>query len=256
MYKRNTFSLFVIFLMATLPAHAAFTCPPMPTAVTSVNRDIKSDISASVGLLGKIKTGEIAAKTDVVAKNLFEKYPNVDKLLALQTMSATYCEMLKSTTAISEIVKLDRWEKFQDKVLDLKSNPQMPTKQPRSTSRTSATDSSTPKISDKPEGTKSSLVGSWVGSPSCLVVFYKDDGKDVEGSCDVGGYRHKVSGRYDDLTNIGVTITRTDPNGCVTSVRGFIRIVSRDSVEMGQNGWNGCGVTTESVATSLSRGNN
>ena len=122
----------------------------------------------------------------------------------------------------------------------------------------SGVDQSIPKISDESKREKSSapsssLIGSWVGSPSCLVVFYLDDGKNVEGSCDVGGYRHKIFGTHDDLTNIGITISRTDPNGCVTNVRGFIRIVSRDSIEMGQNGWNGCGVTTESVTTSLSR---
>ena len=130
MYQRNMFTLSVLFLMAALPAHATFTCPPMPTAVTSVNRDIKSEISASVGSLGKIKAGEIAAKTEIEAKNLFGKYPNVDKLLALQMMASTYCEMLRGTTAIKEIDKINRWEKFSEKYLDLKSNPQVSTRPP------------------------------------------------------------------------------------------------------------------------------
>ena len=89
MYVAITFTLSVLFLTAAPLVHAAFTCPPMPIAVTSVNRDIKSDISASVGSLGKVKVGEIGIKTEIEAKNLFAKYPNVDKLFALQTMSAT-----------------------------------------------------------------------------------------------------------------------------------------------------------------------
>lgn len=123
MYLAITLALSVLFLTTAPLAYAAFNCPPMPTAVTSVNKDIKSDISASVGSLGRVKVGEIGIKTEIEAKNLFAKYPNVDKLLALQTMSATYCDMLKNTTAISELEKIDRWERFQDKVLDLRSNP-------------------------------------------------------------------------------------------------------------------------------------
>jgi len=123
MHPGITFALPVLLLMEAAPAFAVFTCPPMPAAVTTVSTDIKSDISASIGTLGKAKAGEIAIKTETEAKNLFAKYPNVDKLLALQTMSATYCDMLKSTTALREIEKIDRWEKFQDKVLDLRARP-------------------------------------------------------------------------------------------------------------------------------------
>lgn len=123
MHPGIRFALPVLFATITAPALAAFTCPPMPAAVTGVSTDIKSDISASIGTLGKIKVGEIAVRTETAAKNLFAKYPNVDKLLALQTMSATYCDMLKSTTAIREVEKIDRWERFQDKVLDLKARP-------------------------------------------------------------------------------------------------------------------------------------
>ncbi len=126
MHPRITFALPVLLLSGTPPAFAAFTCPPMPAAVTTVSTDVKSDISASVGTLGKAKAGEIAIKTETEAKNLFAKYPNVDKLLALQTMSATYCDMLKSTTALREIEKIDRWERFQDKVLDLRARPAPP----------------------------------------------------------------------------------------------------------------------------------
>ena len=109
----------IAFLLMYSNAYANISCPPMPDAVTSVNKDFKSEISASVGSLGKIKAGDISVKTEIQANNLFAKYPNVDKLLALQTMSATYCEML-SRSSIPEAEKLNRWEKFQDKVLDLK----------------------------------------------------------------------------------------------------------------------------------------
>ncbi len=98
-----------------------------------------------------------------------------------------------------------------------------------------------------------SLVGSWVGSPGCTLVIYKDDGKNVEGSCDMASYRHKIAGTYDDLTKISITITRTDPSGCATNTIGYIKIINRDSAEFGQKGWDGCGVTTGPVTQILSR---
>jgi hypothetical protein len=92
----------------------------MPAAVTTVSKDVRSDINATVGSLGKLKAGDLAIRTDVVSKNLFDKYPNLDRLLALQTMSATYCTLLNQS-AIPDIDKLDRWEKFQERVLDLQA---------------------------------------------------------------------------------------------------------------------------------------
>ncbi|MEX8518386.1 MAG: WD40 repeat domain-containing protein [Leptothrix sp. (in: b-proteobacteria)] len=119
---RNLLKLSLVVILCALPKAilAAVVCPPMPTAVTNVNKDVKSDISATVGSLGKLKAGEVAIKTEIFSKNLFDKYPNVDKLLTLQTMAATYCQMLNQSS-IGDSEKLDRWEKFQEKVLDLQS---------------------------------------------------------------------------------------------------------------------------------------
>jgi hypothetical protein len=121
----------VFFLLICAPySFAAIICPPMPTAVTQVNRDVRSDITASVASLGRVKAGEVSTKTEVTAKNLFEKYPNVDKLLALQTMAATYCAMLRDTKTLNDKEKLNRWERFQEKVLNLQSAP-TPEKRPQ-----------------------------------------------------------------------------------------------------------------------------
>ena len=247
MLQGSALTLSAFFLMAALPAHAVVPCPPMPTAVTGVNRDVKTDIKASVGSLGTIKAGEVAAKAEVEAKNLFDKYPNVDRLLTLQTMSATYCAMLNGTAGLTDVEKLDRWERFQERVLGLQAAaPVAPAKQPAPKATTE------PKVA-KPAQRKFSIAGSWAGAPACQVLFSTDDGENVEGSCDGGGYRHKVSGTYVDAANIRIIITRTDPTGCVTNARGFIKIINRDSVEMGQEGWHGCNVTSGSVTTLLSR---
>ena len=116
MFKRSVF-LAITFVCGSTPAFSAINCPEMPSSVTSVNRDVKTDINASIGSLGKIKAGEVGIKTEVVAKNLFEKYPNVDRLLTIQTMSSTYCSMLNSAK-ISDEDRLNRWEAFQGQTLN------------------------------------------------------------------------------------------------------------------------------------------
>jgi hypothetical protein len=101
---------------ATLP------CPPMPAAVTESSRDVKADVNLSIGSLGKLKAGQVGVKAESLATNLLSKHPNFDKSLALQMMASTYCGMLNSMS-MSDEEKLNRWETFQDKVLQLAERP-------------------------------------------------------------------------------------------------------------------------------------
>jgi len=89
---------------------AAVDCPPMPDAVTSVSRDVKVGVNGEVGKVAKVTAAGVGIQVDVRAKNLQEKFPNVDRLLLIQMMSATYCEMLNQGKTISETEKLRRWE--------------------------------------------------------------------------------------------------------------------------------------------------
>lgn len=84
--------------VASAASAAKIVCPPMPDAVTQVNRDVRSSIEVAVGSVAKVKAGDVSIQTDVSAKNLFEKFPNADKIVVMQMMSATYCSILASST--------------------------------------------------------------------------------------------------------------------------------------------------------------
>ncbi len=129
MPKRYLAGAGVILGILASSSMAAIKCPEMPGAVTDINRDVKSDIAATIGSLGKVRAGDVSIKTEVVTKNLFDKYPNVDKLLALQIMSSTYCTMLNSAS-ITDLEKLQRWEAFQNKVLNFNPSAPETTKSP------------------------------------------------------------------------------------------------------------------------------
>ena len=100
----------------------AFDCPEMP-ASAGINQNVKSEIEASIGKIAGLRAGELSIKTEVTAKNLYEKYPKIEQLTIAQAMYATYCSMLRYSK-ISDIEKLDRWERFQSNVL--KFTPPLP----------------------------------------------------------------------------------------------------------------------------------
>lgn len=113
-------------VLGSVAVAGTFNCPPMPGAVTDRNRDVKSEIKAQAGSLGKLKAAEVSAQTEVTAKWLLEKFPNADKTLALQTMAATYCEMLRSSASLTDIERLDRWSAFQAAALNIQVSPARP----------------------------------------------------------------------------------------------------------------------------------
>jgi hypothetical protein len=115
-------------------------------------------------------------------------------------------------------------------------------------------------IPSSPTSISTSLVDNWKRSDGiegdCLIVFNKDDGKNIEGSCDNDGFSHKIVGTYNGLNanTINITISRTNKSsGCMTTVDGNIKIISRDRIRISQSGWDGCGASTPSVETLLSR---
>jgi hypothetical protein len=94
----------------------------MPNKITQVTHDVLVDVNAGVGSLGKVQAGQLGIKTGVVAKNLFDKYPNTDRILIAQMMAATYCPMIRDDKALKDAEKRHLWSEFQDRVFNF-ANP-------------------------------------------------------------------------------------------------------------------------------------
>jgi len=101
----------------------------MPAAISDITHDANLDIRTNIGSLGKIKAGELAAKGNIVARNVYEKYPGISRDFVTQTMAATYCSMLSSESFTSK-QRADRWNTFQTKVLGLSAEPPPPSNSP------------------------------------------------------------------------------------------------------------------------------
>ena len=115
-FCRTIWGALALSLGAVAFSMAQDSCPPMPDKITQDNHDVLVDVNANVGSLGKVKAGQIGIKTEVVARNLFDKYPNVDRLVIAQMMAATYCPMIRDDKALKDADKRHLWNEFQDRV--------------------------------------------------------------------------------------------------------------------------------------------
>ncbi|MVV49016.1 sel1 repeat family protein [Pseudomonas sp. PB120] len=116
---------FISLLFVSTVAVAELNCPPMPADMTGVTHDVKSNIEAAAGKLGPISAGQVKVQTEVQAKAIYEKYPNLDKLTILQMLSATYCSGLNGPEYTQQ-ERTDRWMQFMDKYLELRPIPPPP----------------------------------------------------------------------------------------------------------------------------------
>src|ERR1700690_785665 len=86
-------------LSAILGARASaaheLTCPPMPDKITQVNHDFLAEVQIEVSPLSKLKLGQVGAKTEGVAKNLFGKFPNLNRIMVAEMVSGAYCSMIR-----------------------------------------------------------------------------------------------------------------------------------------------------------------
>jgi len=146
-FCRTVWSLALPFIAVAFSA-AQMKCPDMPDKITQVNHDVMSDVNASVGSLGKLRAGQLEVKTDVVAKNLFEKYPNTDRILIAQMMTAMFCPLVRDNATLKDAEKLHLVTEFSDHVYkfvnsDYKPGPSVPSK-PKVTSNANSQTPSTP----------------------------------------------------------------------------------------------------------------
>jgi hypothetical protein len=137
--------LLILGALAVNASAAEIKCPPMPDDLTRVTRDVTLDVKANAGRLGKISAPEVGVKTDVTAQAIFQKYPNLDKLIILQTLSSTYCSAL-NTSGISGTERLDRWERFMERYLELKSSVRQKPKAPAAASPSTRPASTKPAV--------------------------------------------------------------------------------------------------------------
>jgi hypothetical protein len=97
--------LALLILIPITAAQAAMDCPAPPQ---NAAKELVNDTEASASGLGKLVGGSLKNKTEVTVKNLFEKYPNADKITFAQILISQFCQQIAASTTLSDAEKLDR----------------------------------------------------------------------------------------------------------------------------------------------------
>lgn len=96
-------------------------CPPMPDAVTALGQDVAQEVRQTAIGLAKATVTDTSQKTTTATRAVFAKFPNADRMLALQTMAATYCSMIQD---FPPDTRAKKWLEFYDRyVLERPKGP-------------------------------------------------------------------------------------------------------------------------------------
>jgi hypothetical protein len=100
-------ALFILVIGLATPAKAAdFPCPE-PTQQTASN--IKADVAGQAQTFLKLGAAELKGTVEKTVVNLFEKYPNADRVVMMSNVLSTTCNLIKNSTQLSDSEKFDKW---------------------------------------------------------------------------------------------------------------------------------------------------
>ena len=98
-------ALLAVLLLCCKSALAAMDCPAPPS---NVAKDLVVDTGVGAQGLKSLVSGTLKNHTETTVKNLWEKYPNADKLTVATLMMSVYCQQIDKSTTLTDQEKLDR----------------------------------------------------------------------------------------------------------------------------------------------------
>ena len=94
-----------------------------PAAPQNVAKDLVVDTQGSASGLGRLVGGELKNRVEVTAKNLFEKYPNADRITVATLMMSVFCQQIDKSSQLSDKEKLDQLNVINDRLITLMTAP-------------------------------------------------------------------------------------------------------------------------------------
>jgi hypothetical protein len=95
-----------ILFWSNVSVGADFPCPQPTLQVAS---GIAGDMQGQAQGLLRLATAELKGQIQTTVVNLWEKYPNADKIAIVQNFQSTSCNILKTSTSLSDEKKLELW---------------------------------------------------------------------------------------------------------------------------------------------------
>ena len=82
---------------------------PCPAPNEQLAHNVSGDVQGQAQGLLKLGTAELKGGLQKTVVNLWEKYPNADRIAIVQNLQSTSCNLVKTSTTLSDEQKLDRW---------------------------------------------------------------------------------------------------------------------------------------------------
>src|SRR5437899_1155984 len=95
-----------ILLWTSAAEPADFPCPEPTMQVAS---GIAGDVQGQAQGLLRLATADLKGGVQKTVVNLWEKYPNADRIAVVQNLQSTSCNLLNSSTTLSDDQKIERW---------------------------------------------------------------------------------------------------------------------------------------------------
>ncbi len=89
----------MVFVISSDARAADFPCPE-PTK--QVESNISGDVQGQAQGLLKLATAELKGGIQKTVVNLWEKYPNADRIAIVQNLQSTSCNLVKTSTTLSD----------------------------------------------------------------------------------------------------------------------------------------------------------
>ena len=103
-----------VLLTVMVPLFTALSSAAMaidcPAPSQNVAKEVVTDTEGNVSGLRSLVGGSLKNRTEVTAKNLFEKYPNADRVAIGTTMLSMYCRQVDASRELTDADKLDRFQ--------------------------------------------------------------------------------------------------------------------------------------------------
>ena len=111
-----------VIAVTTVQLSAAFAidCPAPPQ---NVAKEIVTDTEGAVSGLKFVLGGSLRNRVEVTAKNLFEKYPNADRIAVATLIMNQFCQLIDHSSQLSDKEKLDQLDLVNERLIGLMTAP-------------------------------------------------------------------------------------------------------------------------------------
>jgi hypothetical protein len=80
-----------------------------PAPAEQTGADVKGDIDGHAQAFLKLGGADLKGNVEKTTVDLFSKYPNADRVAIISSLLSTTCNLIKSSTSLSDIEKLNKW---------------------------------------------------------------------------------------------------------------------------------------------------